>query len=279
MRRQALALLIVLLTAYTLPVHGQEAALYAEHVLIQHWLITLGYLDGVPNGSLDERTCQAIESFQLERGLQVTGGVNEQTRSLLRTLATPGQAVFHTVKDKESLWDISRMYGVSITILAELNGLRNPALIRIGQELVIPVDVPVTSSDVLLASFSEIEPLIANQSQFTIVDVKTQLSINLIRYHGYFHIDAEPMTKEDTQTLLNIYDEHLEDVPRPAWALIDGQRYAASFSGYPRGSYSIYDNGFAGHLCLHFLGSKSHATGEIEEAFQQAVLAACGYGM
>lgn len=256
---------------------GKAAGEYAENVLVQHWLITLGYLDGVPTGTIDERTTQAIESFQQERGLQVSGEINEQTRFLLRTMATPGQSIIHRVKERESMWDISRMYGMTVAALAEINGIKNPSLIRIGQELVIPANIPVDSDQILLATFEELHSLIPHGSTFVLVDAQRELAVNLVRYHGHFHIDAEPLTAEDTETLKDIYDGKWEDYPRPGWLLIDGKRYAVGYSGFPRGSFSIYDNGFAGHLCIHPLGGKSHATGAIDQGFQRAVLRACGY--
>lgn len=44
----------------------------------------------------------------------------------------------HTVTSGETLWTISRKYGVSATALAELNGINNANYIRVGQVLKIP---------------------------------------------------------------------------------------------------------------------------------------------
>jgi LysM repeat protein len=43
----------------------------------------------------------------------------------------------HTVKPGDTLFNISRVYGVELQTLADLNGLANPNAIHIGQELVI----------------------------------------------------------------------------------------------------------------------------------------------
>ncbi len=54
----------------------------------------------------------------------------------------------HRVTQGESLWRISRRYGVPIAVLAEVNGIRNKSRIRIGQIIMVPVsgkDAPYES--------------------------------------------------------------------------------------------------------------------------------------
>lgn len=43
------------------------------------------------------------------------------------------------VRQGQTLWSISRAYGVPVEMIVEINGLRNPDAIRIGQRLRIPV--------------------------------------------------------------------------------------------------------------------------------------------
>lgn len=61
---------------------------------------------------------------------------------------SPGSGVYHTVQKGQTLWRISRTYGVSVAEVTEANGLSSHDL-RIGQKLFIPgatrrltVDVP-----------------------------------------------------------------------------------------------------------------------------------------
>ena len=42
-------------------------------------------------------------------------------------------------REGQTLWSLSRAYGVSVELMAELNGLRNPDAVRAGQQLRIPV--------------------------------------------------------------------------------------------------------------------------------------------
>ena len=67
--------------------------------------------------------------------LVIPGGVTPQTGS---SADSPGVAGTHVVQRGETLFQISQRYGVSVSALAELNGLWNPAQIYEGQQLRIP---------------------------------------------------------------------------------------------------------------------------------------------
>lgn len=56
-------------------------------------------------------------------------------------LTIPGagdESATHRVRSGDTLWDLSRRFGVSAEAIARANGLRNPSHVRIGQVLVIP---------------------------------------------------------------------------------------------------------------------------------------------
>ena len=68
------------------------------------------------------------------------------------------------------------------------------------------------------------------------------------------------------------------DVYPPCYAFkdltIDGQRYAASIYSEPHGESAIDDNGYPGHLCVHFLNSRTHGTDRVDEDHQKMILKA-----
>lgn len=63
-----------------------------------------------------------------------------------RTQARPATGVEHTVQKGESLWKISRAYGVSIEMIALANELGSNSRIDIGQKLFIPGAAKVRST-------------------------------------------------------------------------------------------------------------------------------------
>ncbi len=68
---------------------------------------------------------------------------------LLTTVAYAQEPIVHVVKPGETLSSIARRYGVSLYRLAAYNGIRNPNLLRVGQQLRIP---PSTSAVTPVAS-------------------------------------------------------------------------------------------------------------------------------
>jgi len=67
--------------------------------------------------------------------------------ALLGGLAACSHAVYHRVRPGETLYRISKAYGVSVKRLAEANHLRDPSRIEAGQRLLVPGarrELPVT---------------------------------------------------------------------------------------------------------------------------------------
>ena len=53
--------------------------------------------------------------------------------------------------------------------------------------------------------------------------------------------------------------------------IIDGEAFAGSMNGMPHGLYGVSDNGYDGHSCIHFSGSRTHGTNRVDEAHQEAI--------
>jgi len=58
----------------------------------------------------------------------------------------PPAPIIHVVQPDETLWGISLQYGRTIAVLAQVNQLADPSLIRIGQTLAIPQAAPPPSA-------------------------------------------------------------------------------------------------------------------------------------
>jgi len=50
----------------------------------------------------------------------------------------PGQTVIYVVRSGDTLYSLSRRFGVSVQVLMQVNGISNPNYIQVGQKLTIP---------------------------------------------------------------------------------------------------------------------------------------------
>jgi hypothetical protein len=83
------------------------------------------------------------------------------------------------------------------------------------------------------------------------------------REEGLAHIDAEPLTPEDTQTMLGAYHGKWSWGRRPVPLNYEGRVFAAFMNGMPHGFSSIKDNGMPGHFCVHLFFSRNHGNGRV----------------
>ena len=127
------------------------------------------------------------------------------------------------------------------------------------------------------AALKEAAPVLNRQTgvlregaEFTVVDMETDAMFHVVRKGGSNHIDFEPLTEDDTEVMLAICGEWSWD-RRAVWVVVDNSVYAASINCMPHGSASVEDNGYPGHSCMHFTGSKTHGSNRVDEAHQAAV--------
>lgn len=256
-------------------------------ILLQHTLSKLGYIDDGLNGLFDSRTEAAIRSFQSDQKIWVDGVVGPQTWSALA--AAHVEFVEHIVQPGETLWDIGRQYHLAASTLASVNGLDEPERIYVGQVIRIPQRaVPAGASvaggaeggelapKIELLHWIEVNPLFPAGTRARVTDVATGLSFEVQRLFGTLHADVEPVTIRDTETMREIFGQWSWE--RRAIILeVDGRHFAGSMNGQPHGDQSILDNGFPGHFCIHFLGSRTHGTKVLDPDHHRALLSAAGY--
>ena len=116
--------------------------------------------------------------------------------------------------------------------------------------------------------------VIPKNARFTIKDVKTGKTFEVVRWSGYNHIDAEPRTAEDTATMKSIYGGEWSWSRRAILILYNGHVYAASMNGMPHGTTTISSNNFDGHFCIHFKNSRTHESDKVDPDHQAAVTTA-----
>jgi hypothetical protein len=91
-----------------------------------------------------------------------------------------------------------------------------------------------------------------------ITDIATGISFFVKRLGGSLHADVEPLTKEDTAKFKEIVGNWTWERRSVIVNLGGNKVYPASINCMPHGVKSIKDNGFSGHFCCHFYGSRTH---------------------
>ncbi len=113
---------------------------------------------------------------------------------------------------------------------------------------------PSVSSVKLLHWFNEVKPSLKNGNKLTVFDPATNLQWTLKAYSLGRHCDSEPVTETDTKIMYKAFGNKNTWTPKPVYVqLPSGVWTLASMHNVPHLSGSISDNGFDGHLCVHFL--------------------------
>lgn len=131
------------------------------------------------------------------------------------------------------------------------------------------------SYKVEMVPWEEVKELVPNKSKFTIIDVDTGLKFNVQRRAGNKHADVQPLTKADTKIMKEIYNGKWSWKRRAIIVLYGDQMFAASMSGMPHGAGALL-NGFRGHFCVHFYGSTTHRSKNMDIPHQIMILKAAG---
>jgi hypothetical protein len=104
-----------------------------------------------------------------------------------------------------------------------------------------------------------------------LIHVESGQAFRVRRLFGSCHADVEPLTFRDTRVMSKVYGGKWS-WRRQAVIVKLGHLYiAGSINGMPHGRESISDNGFPGHFCLHFLGSRIHRSRRIDPEHQEMV--------
>ncbi|MCH5290707.1 MAG: transglycosylase SLT domain-containing protein [Treponema sp.] len=71
--------------------------------------------------------------------LRLPHGSAQQVEAALTSAGAATDALVHTVKKGDSLWAISREYGLTVQDLCEVNNIRENGILSIGQQLIVPI--------------------------------------------------------------------------------------------------------------------------------------------
>ena len=212
---------------------GSSGQTYAEGTLsygstgtevkkMQQALKALGY-NVSADGSYGALTQMAVTQFQKRNGLTADGVAGSATLKLLYS----GSA-----KEADPNADDSMSIDDST---GKANG-------------------PSVSSVKLLHWYNEVKPSLKNGNKLIVFDPATNLQWTLKAYSLGRHCDSEPLTETDTKIMYKAFGNKNTWTPKPVYVqLPSGVWTLASKHNVPHLSGSISDNGFDGHLCVHFL--------------------------
>ena len=205
---------------------------------LQQALISLGYLTGSADGVFGNRTRTAVRSFQRSNHLKADGVAGKKTLQAIQTALAGGTSPARNPdadpaspspdSDKEAL---------------------NPK-----------ISAPDLSSVQPLHWFNTVKPSLSGNQRLLIYDPDSDLSWTLRILARGRHCDAEPLSAQDTRTMVaafggvNTWNQKAVFVRLP-----DGRWSLASTHDMPHDSGTIKDNNFNGHLCVHFLRDMDEA--------------------
>lgn len=122
--------------------------------------------------------------------------------------------------------------------------------------------------------FKEGVRTIPKGATFSVKDVSTGKVFSAVRWSGANHLDAEPASASDTKTVKEVFGGDWSWARRSILVKYGGHVYAASMNGMPHGTTVVDNNNFSGHFCIHFYNSKTHDTNRVDQTHQNAVGAA-----
>jgi LysM repeat protein len=252
---------------------------------VQGYLQQLNYLRQKPNGYYNSVTAEAVKAFQLEHCLKADGIVGPETITAFRALIhEEPRLIEHMVMPDDALAEIAKKYNSSITAIMIKNGLSSNIL-ALGQKLIIPCEGNLNiasrgrTGGIKTVPWSIVNQLWKEDETATIIDVLTGKSFRVNRLYGYYHADVEPLTKTDTETMLEIYGGKWSWDRRAIVVYLCNLFIAASMNGMPHGQKSIIGNSFPGQFCVHFLGSRTHQNGRVDPAHLAMIEHAASYDL
>lgn len=124
--------------------------------------------------------------------------------------------------------------------------------------------------------WEQVKKTFRRMSYASVLDLETGERFRVQRRAGSRHADVQPLTRDDTRIMKNIYQGKWSWKRRAILVEVDGIHFAASMHGMPHGAGAIQGNDFDGHFCIHFLGSSTHMKKEPDPSHSLMILKASG---
>ena len=265
---------------------------------LQTKLKKLGYYDGTVDSTFGSGTYAAVKAFQKKYNLTADGVAGSETLKKLDSAYKNADsdkdddslrkgATGSAVKDLQTKLKKLGFYNAYVdgsygdTTVAAVkafqkkynltaDGVAGSATLKKIESAVASASSGKITTE-RLDWFNGGKNVIPNGAVFQIKDVSTGLIFSARRQSGGNHMDAEPLTAEDTAILKKINGGTFSWRRRAVLVKYNGHVYAASIYSEPHGTNTILDNNFDGQFCLHFYGSKTHGTDRVDADHQKCV--------
>lgn len=277
----------------------------SEVTAVQTDLKELGYYTySKTTGYYGKITVAAVKAFQKENGLSADGIVGKKTFALLeKKISDSG----NKSADAKTVSTLAAMTVPGSDTSEAATGTTVSAATVTGSAITVEASgsklLTVTDTDAdhvgALDWFKEVRYIWDRGENATVTDVETGLSFQVKRTYGTNHADVEPLTKEDTETIKEIWGGFSWD-RRAVVVQIGDYTIAASMTamphagvdskpadtyvsnrsaGYGRGINldKVKDNGCSGHMDIHFKNSKTHTTNRVLASQQTMVRKAAAF--
>lgn len=272
---------------------------------IQEALKKLGYFNGNITDYYGEVTSGAVKAFQDYVGLPDSGIANSKTQDKLYSLASkmPAKLKSYKMLEKEDesigvrrVQSGLKQLGYFKGSLTSYYGSKTYEAVRAFQRakgLTVTGKADIATQRLLFSLapdaediqviekikwFNDAKNLFKTGTTAKIIDVTTGKSFTVKRTGGYYHADVEPVKASDTAVMKKMMGGKWSWNRRPIIVVYNGRYLAASMNGMPHSFDKISGNNFSGHFCIHFAGSKTHASGKVDAAHQAAVAKAYANG-
>jgi hypothetical protein len=253
-------------------------------LLITLILLIMPLVPGVPFVAAAEPESVAVLTVKASAESELMTRLELRHNRLFSKL---GSRSVRSVTDEVPVTDTSltiRENGAELTYQVDREGLlyrleTNERLELAGdqrKELVRYVEALRSAHFGQVVSWEKASGMIPKKTKFTVVDIETGRSFQVQRRAGKHHADVQPLTKEDTAIMKQIYNGKWSWKRKAILVKADNHLLAASMHGMPHGGDGIPDNNFSGHFCIHFLGSTTHGSGNVDPDHQLMVHKAGG---
>lgn len=258
-------IICLMLACFLLPKHTYASTEAAARHPIDQPLKVVMTVRADPNAQLESQLTisspiitKALQKVRLESANQV-----ELFSDIELSITKQGQQKLYQLEKQGRLWDAATHQRIIISTEAAQQ-LRQLAITLRQQYYGKLID------------WSQARELAPRKGIFSITDIASGKTFRVQRRAGSDHADVQPLTKEDSHIMKEIYGGEWSWNRKAVLIHTNGNWIAASMNGMPHGGDGIPDNDFSGHFCVHFLGSTTHKSDTPDVAHHLMIYKAAG---